>query len=231
MNITDLNRRAARIWAWATGMSHRLWRAVTLPQDPHAEPPGWLNPAVGVLLGISALAAVFLLIIPGVAAIVSGVRDWLAGGADWLRTSDLAGVVLDPVRAYLSGHNQLRPEISDDTLWWSWGAFGVASFALSCLFRNVGARIGWALWGAATAAMVWIEHPAAAGRPVAAGFAVAWWCAFTVLAYRRRWSPPRVVSLLPQFRSLDRWLDHREKELERRVARSREPAEPATVGG
>lgn len=118
----------------------------------------------------------------------------LAGGADWLN-ADATGLVLDPVRSYINFH-AVGVRVDADTIWWTWCATGVVFFLLSTATRNLGARIGWTLHGAATAGMVWANTPAL-GRTIAVGVTAAVWCALSVLALRRSMSNPHVVAHVP----------------------------------
>lgn len=97
----------------------------------------------------------------------------------------LSTVVTTPVRDYLTAHAAGLP-LSADALWWTWCWAGVALFALA-LTRSLGARIGWALYGAATTAAVAVTTPGPAATTAAALTALAW-TALTIPAYR---SPSR----------------------------------------
>lgn len=105
----------------------------------------------------------------------------LAGGAGW-NHADPAGLVADPVHAYITEHT-VDIGVDAGTVFWTWCAAGVV-FLLFALAGNVGARIGWTLYGAATALMVFAGTPDP-GRPVATGLTVTFWAVLSMVAYRR----------------------------------------------
>ncbi|HKT03408.1 MAG TPA: hypothetical protein VJT31_28095 [Rugosimonospora sp.] len=107
-------------------------------------------------------------------------------GADlthWVATGPVTRVVTTPVRAYLDSHANGLPA-NPGQLWWTWLASGAVLLLLSWLGSH-GARLGWVLLGALTAAMTWAGSSAHT-RPVAAGVAVTCWALLSVAAFRRR---------------------------------------------
>ena len=80
----------------------------------------------------------------------------------------------DPARTRLSsGSHSAGLPISADALWWTWLVAG-AVLLLLAMARSVGARIGWALFGIATTAMVWQSTPAPSAITAAALTTLAW---------------------------------------------------------
>ncbi|MDQ1289635.1 MAG: hypothetical protein QG622_3201 [Actinomycetota bacterium] len=111
-----------------------------------------------------------------------GIADLADRVGTWGGARDLAAVVTRPVHAYLQDHSAGLP-ISADALWWTWLVAG-AVLLLLAMARSVGARIGWALFGIATTAMVWQSTPAPSAITAAALTTLAW-IVLTVPAYRR----------------------------------------------
>jgi hypothetical protein len=140
-------------------------------------PPPW---------GPSALA------IAGIAALVLIVGGIVMRGAEWVSSTAAVDIVLQPVRRYLDAHAEGLP-VNTDTLWWTWCVAGLLLFATSTISRSLAARLGWMLFGAASAAMVY-NAAAAPAQPVAAGVTVIWWIVFSFAALRRGSSAQRTTS-------------------------------------
>jgi len=92
----------------------------------------------------------------------------------------LAASVSHPVHAYLDQHSATLP-MTGRNLFGLWELAGIVLLVAGFLGSTV-ARLGYLLFGAATAAMVWTQTPGPA-RPVATAIAVALWGvgAFVVL--------------------------------------------------
>jgi hypothetical protein len=99
-----------------------------------------------------------------------------------LSGAKLSRVTLDPVRSYLTNHSADLP-LSPDDLWAAWKVSGVVLF-VSALMGFTGGRIGWALFGALTAPMIWTETARPAAW-VATGIGVTWWSVLSIIAYGR----------------------------------------------
>lgn len=89
----------------------------------------------------------------------------------------------DAVTEWITGHAVGLP-VPSPLLLQLWAIAGVVSFILAVLY-SVGARIGWAFYGAATTAMAYFGTAVELHRPVVAGIAALAWCACSVLTYAR----------------------------------------------
>jgi hypothetical protein len=184
--------------SWLDETITGAWRSA---REQHAGPPPPMSrrDTIGLVLiglfGISALViVVFVIVIPLLSWLI-GLGTGAAGkGVDWLAAWNMSKVVTVPVRAYLDAHTEGLP-VDADFLWSAWLIAGSAIVVLG-FFGSTGARIGWALFGAMTVAMVW-QQTAQPGRPVAAGIAVLWWIAFAVLVYRVRVLPVGITNHWP----------------------------------
>ncbi|MGC4808657.1 hypothetical protein [Micromonospora sp. DT233] len=185
-----------------------LWRRLHRSRNSDDWPPGWLIPAVGVAGVLLVALLLFGLVLPLLRWAGRLLVDTVDGGVDWLRDWNLTRIVLDPVRDYLTAHSAGLP-VDAETLWWTWCAAGVSLFLLATFWRAVAARLGWVLFGAATAAMVWATTTGPA-RTTTAGIAVLWWIALSLFALRRPWTQQRVTVYLPELPWLARILQRRE---------------------
>lgn len=104
----------------------------------------------------------------------------IVAGASWVGQQPLTHVITDPVHTYLTTH---APPLGlgAGLLWWCWAAIGLALLVLSWA-GSVGARVGWVLIGAATAAMVHTTTPAS-GAWLATGITACAWGLLSVLAF------------------------------------------------
>ncbi|MEU9983748.1 hypothetical protein [Streptomyces sp. NPDC050856] len=87
-------------------------------------------------------------------------------------SSELWGVVDNPVRSYIGQHT-VGLGVTGSAVYTFWelaGLFGLVGGFVG----NAGARITWVLWGGSSAAMVWAASPVD-GRPLATGLAVLIW--------------------------------------------------------
>lgn len=142
-------------------------------------PPPWAPSA----LAIAGIAALVLIVGGILIPTVRGLAAFVMRGAEWVSTTAAADIVLQPVRRYLDAHAAGLP-VNTDTLWWTWCAAGTLLFTTSTVSRSLAARLGWALFGAASAAMVY-NAAAAPTQPVAAGVTVIWWIVLSFAALRR----------------------------------------------
>ncbi len=102
----------------------------------------------------------------------------------------LPGIVTTPVHDYLTAHAGGLP-LTPQQLWWAWCTAGVGFFLIA-LTGNIGARIGWTLYGATTTAIVYTATPSPA-HTTAAALTAATWAALSIPAYRRGRSRTHVL--------------------------------------
>lgn len=157
--------------------------------------PGTVHAGIavaGAALAVICVVTVFALLVAG---FLLTVAKALAGGAGFVHDSQAARTVLGPVRswidAYAGGYGY-----SGNALMWLWGATGIATFLLGWLSRNIGARIGWTLFGAATAYMAY-HGTSIPSRPVVAGIVAVWWILGSLLVFRRRGGTQHVIAQVP----------------------------------
>jgi hypothetical protein len=142
-------------------------------------PPPWLKALVTVCLTSVVIGVIIALIPLGKEFLTAlGVRTGSS-----LSGAKLSRVVLDPARSYLAHHSAGLP-LTPDELWTVWKVAGVALF-VTALSGFTGGRIGWALFGALTAPMIWLET-APPSAWVATGIGVTWWSVLSVIAYGRQ---------------------------------------------
>lgn len=189
--VTPLPERIATA---ALSVKLRLQRLVTRLQE---RVPGALRGAVGagLVLAASALAVGVLV---GAGLLVVAVFGWIgdgltaageflghhaADGLDRLLELPAVAMVTDPIGHWLAVHGHGLP-VSTYGMAVAWAAGGLGLFLLATL-RSRGARIGWPLYGTATAAMAWFGATTEVHRPIVAGAVGLAWCVASVLAYRR----------------------------------------------
>ncbi|MEH1124854.1 hypothetical protein [Micromonospora sp. CPCC 206061] len=162
-----------------------LW---TRARDRSSEhwPPWWL---IAAALGVGAVVLVCFVapILRGLAAAAAPAGH---AATAWLSDQALSQVVTVPVHQYLDTHTAAMPVVAE-TLWWTWCISGALLFVLA-VTRNVGGRVGWVGYGAATAGMVWTATPAPS-QWVGVGVVGLWWSLLSVPAFRRRRPAPVVV--------------------------------------
>ena len=187
-------------WAamWHDWTLHQ-WRAFHRGAEPDEWPPPWALPALSIAGLVVLVAIVAGLLVPLVAAIGRFLAGAAGDGVAWLHDWNITRVVLDPVRAWLTGHAAGLP-VDAGTLWWTWAVAGLVLFFLAW-FTTVAGRIGWLLYGAATVAMVYAATTGPA-RPTAAGIATLWWLMLSLLPLHRRRAPAKVYAHLPQLPTL-----------------------------
>lgn len=141
---------------------------------------GWVLGAVLAFAGIALVAggaalAVWLLGHIGSAA-VGAASPVLASLGDW----GAVQAITVPVRGYFTAHAATLP-ITVETLWRAWAVTGVGLLVLSWT-GSFGARVGWVLIGATTAAMVHAAAPAH-GVHLSTGITAIAWGVLSVLAF------------------------------------------------
>lgn len=119
----------------------------------------------------------------GLVTLVLLVRAAIHAGADTI-VLELARTVTVPVEGYLTSHGTGLP-VSPAALMVGWYVAGGALLLLSGAVAARGARVGWVLFGLATAAMVYAgtPHPR---QWIAVGIAAAWWTLLSIPALARR---------------------------------------------
>lgn len=101
-------------------------------------------------------------------------------------------LITEPIRNYLATH-AAGTGLSASLLGDSWLAVG-GILILFALLESRGARIGWALYGAASVAMVWFGTDWIAHRPIAAGITGLTWTLISIgTLHRIGQRPPTVV--------------------------------------
>lgn len=174
--------------------ARHLW-AQARDRDAAGWPPAWLvYAAVTLTVGL-----VLLVLVPVLHGLLVGAGRLVQAGGEWLHGWAFTAVVTEPVRRYLLDHAAGLP-VSGPALWWTWCTAAAVLFLLA-LFGSVGARWGWAVFGAATTAMV-AAATAPTGRWVAAGVTLVWWSVLSVLAYHRRPVRVRLAGRWPRLASL-----------------------------
>lgn len=146
--------------------------------------------AATVAAVLLAVGSLIYWLIAGIVGVITGVADAIRASSGHtaantvhdLTTWTLTRTITDPVHTYLTAHTTGLP-VTADTVWWTWLATTAGLFALAT-FGSRGARIGWAIAGATTTAMVYTATPAT-GRPVAAGLTVTAWAVLSIVAYNR----------------------------------------------
>lgn len=152
--------------------------------------PLWLE-ALGTVLAALAIMAAFIGIVVGLVWLIKIVLTALVHALiilpartlwSWLAHWPVAAVITQPVHTYLVGHAAGLPA-SPSLLGqvWGWSALGLLTAAW--LFRSWGARLGWVVFGAATAAMVWLGSPEP-GRWIAVVLTALAWSMLSTLAFK-----------------------------------------------
>jgi hypothetical protein len=156
--------------------------------------PWWVTAVVILLaaVGISAVAALIWAVVELLAALVQAlaslvqslvtmVGDGVHAGRWTAHRGGLLAVVSNPVQHYLTIHAAGLPA-SAQTLWDGWLTAGAVLLVLAVI-GSWPARIGWILFGAASAGMVYAGTPAN-GRDLSAAVAVIGWALLSVFAFR-----------------------------------------------
>lgn len=167
--------------AMAGNLSRHMWRQATdlTSQD---WPPKWLIALAALwILWLVALILwlVIAIIIPTFIKILVALG---LGTSILISETKWAQVVLGPIHSYLDTHSGSLP-FSLEQLFAFWVLFGVIVFFSS--FRgSIGGRIGWAVFGIATGAVVWSETPEPS-KWLATGLTTFLWSLLSTLAYRK----------------------------------------------
>lgn len=177
--------RAAAAWLrTVSGRTARAWTRWREATDPdRADWPPWVAITGYTLCALLATATTVGALI-GLLLLLGKLLDLAAGGivagASWVGQQPLTHVITDPVNTYLTTH---APPLGVDVgmLWWCWAGTGLTLLALSWA-GSVGARIGWVLLGAVTAAMVHTTTPAGSAW-LATGITTCAWGLLSVLAF------------------------------------------------
>jgi hypothetical protein len=178
---------------WRTNVSE--WLGYYWQRLHEYEAATWPPPWGPSALAMAALAA-FVLIVGGLLVpAVRGMAGFVLQGGEWARSTAAADIVLQPVQRYLHAHATGLP-ISAETLWWTWCFSGIALFIAASLSRSPAARLGWFLFGAASAAMVY-SAAAVPTKPVAAGLTALWWTGLSAIALRPRPATPHIIVDVP----------------------------------
>jgi hypothetical protein len=163
------------IWHQATDSSSRNW------------PPKWLK-TLGILwilwLGILIIWLVIVIIIPAFIKILVALG---LGSISLISKTQWAQVVFGPVHSYLDTHSAGLP-FSPGQLFSLWVLLGIALF-FSSFKGSVSGRIGWAVFGIETSAVVWSETPELS-KWLTTGLTVLFWLLLSTLAYRKKKGTP-----------------------------------------
>ncbi|GAA2709099.1 hypothetical protein ACFY2R_18160 [Micromonospora olivasterospora] len=160
----------------------------------------WVVAGVLTVLAILAGGALWLLwkLITGVIAMLDAGGE-IAGdagraAAGWLATGPITRTITTPVHAYLDSHAAGLPATAEQ-LRWGWLLTGAVLLTAASLGAR-GARIGWCLHGASTAAMVWAASPPD-NRELAVAVTAAVWSLLAVPAFARtRAAAPRHTTVV-----------------------------------
>lgn len=164
----------------ASNLRKNLWREATDLTNPDW-PPNWLK-ALGALwilwLGVLIiwLAIVVMSVLIKILAALGLTISVLLSETKWTQ------LVLRPVRNYLDIHSTSL-SFSPGQIFGFWVLSGLILFVLSTR-GSIGGRIGWAVFGIGTAAMVWNET-SEPSKWLATGFTAVLWSLLCTLAYRR----------------------------------------------
>ncbi|MEU6236687.1 hypothetical protein [Kitasatospora sp. NPDC047058] len=174
--------------------ARRLWEAVSpllsaMGRDLRAYANGvrpaatWMKATVVILIGL----LVTWIVYGAITGIINAASHTSTPQVHFDRSdlphhTGLMATVTQALHLYFGEHTSGLP-VNDTTAYEVWKLAGIGFFLWSFLFRAFGARLGWALYGAATSVMVW-QATAPAGRPVAAGVAALGWLVLSVFALR-----------------------------------------------
>lgn len=146
--------------------------------------PARVLAASGLTVASSVVLLVVWTVLQGLSWIADGLVQLLGhDGAHALATWQITHVITDPVRHYLSTAGADLPA-SPQTLTVGW-AVAAGLLLLGSLVGIRGARIGWAVIGAATTTVVY-AGTIPSGRLVAAAVTAAAWALLSIPAYWRR---------------------------------------------
>ncbi|MFJ2094696.1 hypothetical protein ACIOEW_36385 [Streptomyces sp. NPDC087901] len=177
------------------GFLHGRWEELRqLPQAGWHGMANWIK-ALLVLTGVCTV----IILLDTTGDIVDATLNRLADSGPATRagtsaSSELWGVIDNPIRAYIAQHTAGLTVSSSAvyTFWQLTGLFGL----IGGFIGVTGARLTWVLWGAVSAAAVWSAAPAD-GRTVATGIAVLAWTIASTVALRGLSLRPVVNNFLP----------------------------------
>jgi hypothetical protein len=187
--VTQATEVAMQIREGLVALGRAMW-AQARDRKAADWPPWWL-PLFAVL---TAGAVLWLLVVPLLRGLVWWIGDRVADLAGWGHDQAYAQVVIDPVRGYLTDHAVGLP-VDGTALWWTWCLAGGVLLSFS-LLHSIGARIGWILYGVASAAMV-AAGTSGPGRWIAAGVCGLWWSLLSIPALWQRRPRPLMVPAGP----------------------------------
>lgn len=168
--------RAAELRGTAAQLAHHMYRQAT-----NRDAPGW--PPVWLRVGAVILAVVFGIIVLILAGLLlSTLESSLFQGVGNLTGTPFIQAVSIPVQQYFR-QSAAGVAIPPEQLWTAWQLSGSLLFILA-LCRFLGARIGWAIFGLITTAIVWSETPQPS-QGIAAAITATCWALLSVPAYGR----------------------------------------------
>lgn len=169
--------RAGKILQVLGHLTKRMWREAVAVKSPHW-PPAWLEYAGAAFILLFTLTTVILLMWGVLVTVGFGFVDLVSG-------SDLAQVVTHSVRQYL---DNVGPSlgISGQLLWRYWAISGIVLYFTACV-GLLGGRLGWAIYGLLTGAIVYAET-SETSRLLMVCIVAGWWAVLSLLAF---YSPNR----------------------------------------
>jgi hypothetical protein len=188
-----------RRWGWQTVLDralvalHRKVRgADTEIPDGYPERVHRQAALFGLALGAAGAVTVLAMAVVG---LLGAIATSLGQALGNLATGDAASVVLGPVRSYTEAFLD-GPPFGGHSMFALWATIGGLCFLLGAAARNIGARIGWCLWGAATAWMVW-RGSSIGVQQHALAITACWWILGSLFVFRRDHRPRQVVAHVP----------------------------------
>lgn len=182
-------------YAWmntADRHAYRLWVTTHAGRNPDPWPRPLAFPAVMTVASLTVITLAWSAL-----ALAAALLTWLAGSFHGVLStaaaSTAARIVTDPIHAYLTAHAGPLPAAA---IYGGWQLWGVATLIIATIWRNTGARIGWTLFGAASIYMVW-RGTSLPSQPIAAGIAAMWWTTGALIAFRHRWTTPKIIAQIP----------------------------------
>ncbi|WP_203655430.1 hypothetical protein [Actinocatenispora rupis] len=113
---------------------------------------------------VTVCAAMLWIVGPAAGWTGEQVARWVGEGAQWAQVPSLSGPMLDGLRSAVGGEYAATVPVSPATALWAWLAVGALLWC-GAGFRMGGARIGWAVYGAATVGLVYWDSPPRHRRP------------------------------------------------------------------
>jgi hypothetical protein len=153
----------------AIKLGRNLWREATETDDGHWPPP-WLY-ASGALITVTTLIILGTTTLTGV----------LPAAGSLVGSTVLGHLATEQLRTYLE-HHSTGLLVSPEELMNLWGIGGLALFIFS-LSGNLGARIGWAVFGLISCAAIY-QGTAPPAQWTACGLAALAWSILSIIAFR-----------------------------------------------